>query len=128
MIVLDASAALMMILRHPGSEGLAERVIGATIHAPALVEIEVVSGLRRLQRQRQIAADRAAIGLEWFLDLGIKKHHGDDLTRRIFALRHSLSPYDAAYVAVAELVDAPLLTADGRLSRAHGHKARVELF
>lgn len=128
MIVLDASAALKMLLRHPGAEALVKRVIGTTIHAPALIEVEVVSGLRRLVRQRQIAADRAAIGLDWFLDLGIEKHHGDDLTRRIFALRHSLSAYDAAYVAVAELVDAPLLTADGRLSRAHGHKARVELF
>lgn len=128
MIVLDASAALKMILRHQGSEALAERVIGTAIHAPALIEVEVVSGLRRLHRQRRIATDRAAIGLDWFLDLGIEKHHGEDLTRRIFALRHSLSAYDAAYVAVAELVDAPLLTADGRLSRAHGHQARVELF
>lgn len=103
-------------------------MIATTIHAPALIEVEIVSGLRRLERQRQIAADRAAVGLEWFLDLGIEKHHGNDLTRRFFALRQSLSAYDAAYVAVAELVDAPLLTADRRLSRAHGHKARVELF
>lgn len=128
MIVLDASAALKMILRHEGSEALAARVIGKDIHAPALIEVEVVSGLRRLQRQRRVAEDRATIGLEWFLDLGIEKHHGPDLTRRIFALRHSLSAYDAAYVAVAELIQAPLLTADGRLSRAHGHRARVELF
>lgn len=128
MIVLDASAALKMILRHQGSEVLAERVVGNDIHAPALIEVEVVSGLRRLQRQRQIAADRALIGLEWFLDLGIEKHHGAELTRRIFALQHSLSAYDAAYIAVAELTLAPLVTADARLSRAHGHKARVELF
>lgn len=128
MIVLDASAALKMILRHEGSEALAARVIGEDIHAPALVEVEVVSGLGRLQRQRRVAADRAAIGLEWFLDLGIEMHHGPELTRRIFALRHSLSAYDAAYVAVAESIEAPLLTADGRLSRAHGHRARVELF
>lgn len=128
MIVLDASAALKMVLRHGGSEALAARVVGKDIHAPALIEVEVVSGLRRLQRQRRIAEDRAMIGLEWFLDLGIEKHHGPELTRRIFALRHSLSAYDAAYVAVAELIEAPLLTADGRLSRAHGHRARVELF
>lgn len=128
MIVLDASAALKMVLRHEGSEALAARLVGKDIYAPALIEVEVVSGLRRLQRQRRIAADRAMIGLEWFLDLGIEKHHGPELTRRIFALRDSLSAYDAAYVAVAESIDAPLLTADGRLSRAHGHRARVELF
>ncbi len=128
MIVLDASAALKMVLSHEGSEALVVRVVGKDIHAPALIEVEVVSGLRRLQRQRQITEDRAMIGLEWFLDLGIEKHHGPELTRRIFALRHSLSSYDAAYIAVAELIEAPLLTADGRLSRAHGHRARVELF
>lgn len=128
MIVLDASAALKMVLRHEGSDALAARVVGSDIHAPALIEVEVASGLRRLQRQRRIAEDRAIIGLEWFLDLGIEKHHGPELTRRIFALRHSLSAYDAAYVAVAELIEAPLLTADGRLSRAHGHRAKVELF
>lgn len=127
MIVLDASAALKMILRHEGTEALASRVIGEDIHAPALIEVEVVSGLRRLLRQRRIAEDRAMIGLEWFLDLGIEEHHGAELTRRAFALRHSLSAYDAAYVAVAEWVGAPLLTADARLSRAHGHRARVEL-
>jgi predicted nucleic acid-binding protein len=127
-IVLDASAALKMVLSHEGSEALVARVVGEDIHAPALIEVEVVSGLRRLQRQRRIAEDRALIGLEWFLDLGIEKHHGPELTRRIFALRNSLSSYDAAYIAVAELIEAPLLTADGRLSRAHGHRARVELF
>ncbi len=72
--------------------------------------------------------EERVIGLEWFLDLGIEMHHGPELTRRIFALRHSLSAYDAAYVAVAESIEAPLLTADGRLSRAHGHRARVERF
>ncbi len=128
MIVLDASAALKMILHHEGSDALAARVVGEDIHAPALIEVEVVSGLRRLLRQRRIAEDRAMIGLEWFLDLAIEVHSGVELARRIFGLRHSLSAYDAAYVAVAELIGAPLLTADGRLSRAHGHRARVELF
>ncbi len=127
MIVLDASAALKMILHHEGSDALAARVVGEDIHAPALIEVEVVSGLRRLLRQRRIAEDRAMIGLEWFLDLAIEVHSGVELARRIFGLRHSLSAYDAAYVAVAELIGAPLLTADGRLSRAHGHRARVEL-
>jgi predicted nucleic acid-binding protein len=127
-IALDASAARKMILRHEGSDALAARVVGKDIHAAALIEVEVVSGLGRLQRRRRIAEDRAMIGLEWFLDLGIEKQHRLEITRRIFALRHRLSAYDAAYVAVAEWIEAPLLTADGRLSRAHGHRAKVELF
>jgi predicted nucleic acid-binding protein len=126
-IVLDASCALKLILKHEGSERLARRVLGEELHAPSLIDVEVVSGLRRLVRQRQLAPERASLGLEWFLDLGIDRHHGVELARRAFALRNSLSAYDAAYVVVAELLSAPLLTADGRLSRSHGHEARIEL-
>jgi predicted nucleic acid-binding protein len=126
-IVLDASCALELILKLEGGEALAARVVGEEIHAPCLIEIEVLSGLRRLVRQRQLSPERARFGLDWFLDLGIERHHGVELARRVFALRGSLSAYDAAYVAVAELLSAPLLTADARLARAHGHSARIEL-
>lgn len=128
MIVLDASAALKMILRHENSDALATRTVGEDIHAPALIDIEVVSSLRRLLRARQIGAERATAGLDWFLDLGVERHHGPEFTRRAFTLRDSLSAYDAAYVAVAEFLEAPLLTADLRLGRAHGHRAKVEVY
>ena len=127
MIVLDASCALELILRREGSAGLAERVVAEEVHAPCLIDVEVVSGLRRLLRQRLLSPERAILGLEWLLDLGIERHHGGELARRVFALRGSLSAYDAAYVAVAELLSAPLLTADARLARSHGHAARIEL-
>ena len=124
--MLDASCALELILKQ-GSVELAARVVGENVHAPFLIDIEILSGLRRLVRQRELSAERASLGLEWFFDLSIERHHSVELARRVFALRDSLSAYDAAYVVVAEFLRAPLLTADRRLARSHGHHARIEV-
>ena len=126
MIVLDASCALKLILRQAPTD-LARRVMGDEIHAPFLLDTEVLSALRRLIRQKELDVERATAGLDWLFDLGIERHHNKELAWRAFALRNSLSAYDATYVAVAELLNAPLLTADGRLARSHGHHARIEL-
>jgi predicted nucleic acid-binding protein len=125
-IVIDASCALKLILQQAGAEALAERVLSDEIHAPHLIDVEVLNGLRRLLRLRQVSLDRAREGLRWFLDLAIERHGHAELAWRIFDLRDNLSAHDAAYVAVAELAQAPLLTADRRLARAHGLRARVE--
>lgn len=126
MIVLDASCALKLILKQDG-DALARRVVGGALHAPFLIDIEILSGLRRLARQREITGERATQGLEWFFDLGIERHHSVELPRRVFTLRNSLSAYDAAYVALAEFLAVPLLTCDGRLARSHGHHAEIEM-
>jgi predicted nucleic acid-binding protein len=127
MIVLDASCCLELMLGREGRAGLARRVVTEEVHAPCLIDVEVLNGLRRLLRQKALSLERATLGLDWLLDLGIERHHGPELARRAFALRSSLSAYDAAYVAVAELLSAPLLTADARLAHSHGHTARIEL-
>lgn len=106
---------------------LARRVMADEIHAPFLLDTEVLSALRRLLRQKELDVERARAGLDWLFDLGIERHHSEELAWRAFALRNSLSAYDATYVAVAELLNAPLLTADARLARSHGHHARIEL-
>lgn len=126
MIVIDASCALKLLLKQGNAETLAHRLLSEEIHAPHLIDVEVLSGLRRLSRLRQVSLERARDGLGWFLDLAIERHGHAELAWRIFDLRDSLSAHDAAYVAVAELAQAPLLTADGRLARAHGHRARIE--
>ena len=126
MIVLDASCALKLILRQAPTD-LARRVMGDEIHAPFLLDTEVLSALRRLIRQKDLEVERAAAGLDWLFDLGVERHHSEELAWRAFALRNSLSAYDATYVAVAELLNAPLLTADARLVRSHGHHAKIEL-
>jgi predicted nucleic acid-binding protein len=126
LIVLDASCALKLILRQAPVD-LARRVMADEIYAPFLLDTEVLSALRRLLRQKELDVERATAGLDWLFDLGIERHHSKELAWRAFALRNSLSVYDAAYVAVAELLNAPLLTADARLVRSHGHHARIEL-
>ena len=126
MIVLDASCALKIILKQ-GPVALAQRVLSGETHAPYLLDTEVLSALRRLIRQKELDVERATASLNWLFDLGIERHHSEEIAWRSFALRNSLSAYDAAYVAVAEFLDAPLLTADGRLARSHGHHARIEL-
>ncbi|MFL5429983.1 MAG: type II toxin-antitoxin system VapC family toxin, partial [Myxococcales bacterium] len=60
-------------------------------------------------------------------DLPLQRHPHHDLIPRVWELRSSLTAYDAVYVALAEILDAPLVTRDGKLLRAHGHRARVDL-
>ncbi|HXZ11892.1 MAG TPA: type II toxin-antitoxin system VapC family toxin [Candidatus Sulfotelmatobacter sp.] len=94
---------------------------------PAHRDIEVTQVLRRLVRQRLVPANRAGEVIQDLLDLRITRYGHFVLLHRIWQLRNSLSAYDAAYVALAELLGAPLLTCDGRIASAPGHKATVEV-
>jgi predicted nucleic acid-binding protein len=97
------------------------------MHAPQLLDIEITQVLRRLVRQKEITAPRAEQVLEDLSDLLIERHDHQELIQRIWQLRDSLSAYDGAYVALAEALAAPLLTCDGKLAGAHGHRAKIEL-
>ena len=129
MWVLDASVILEVLLKTPLGERHAARVFGAdeSLHAPHLVDVEVAQVLRRLTLAEEIAEQRAAQVLENLADLRLVRHEHVPLLGRIWQLRESVTAYDAAYLALAEGLSAPLLTCDGRLSRAHGHRAAVEL-
>lgn len=97
------------------------------MHAPQLLDIEITQVLRRLVRQKEITAARAEQALQDLADLLIERHDHQALIQRIWQLRDSLSAYDGAYVALAEGLAAPLLTCDGKLAGAHGHRATIEL-
>lgn len=129
MIVLDASAAVELILRTPRSDRIAARVLDPAqrLHAPELIDIEVVQVLRRLHLAKELTLERAGIAVSDFEHLMVERHPHRPLMRRVWALRSMMSAYDSAYVALAEALDAPLVTCDERLSRAHGHDARIEL-
>jgi predicted nucleic acid-binding protein len=129
LIVLDASAAVELILRTPRSDRIAARVLDPTqrLHAPELIDIEVVQVLRRLHLAKELTLERAGIAVSDFEHLAVERHPHRPLMRRVWALRSMMSAYDSAYVALAEALDAPLVTCDERLSRAHGHDARIEL-
>lgn len=130
MIVLDASAAIDWLLLTPAGQRIDKRIFSGneSLHAPHLLDLEVAQVLRRMEREGIISTQRAAEAIEDLLDLRIARYPNVVLLPKTWLLRHNLSAYDAAYVALAETLAAPLLTRDGRLASSSGHKAVIELF
>lgn len=129
MIVLDASAAIEWLLQTAAGARVEERLFSKaeTLHAPHLIDIEVAQVLRRYVTAGTITASRGSEALEDLLDLSFTRYSHDVLLGRIWELRDNLTAYDAAYVALAETLEAPLVTCDGRLAAAPGHHARVDV-
>ncbi len=129
MIVLDASAVVALLLSTEVGRRVADAISSPTVslHAPQLLDIEVAQALRRYVRQGAITAGRGFTGVETLGQLGIIRYGHSELLSRIWALRENLTAYDATYVALAEALDAPLLTLDTHLASAPGHEARVRL-
>lgn len=130
MIVVDASAPLESVSAATVNEPLAERLLAEAenLHAPHLIDVEVLSGLRRLQARREIAPDRAVAARSELTALAIERYPHAGLTDRMWELGDNLSAYDASYLVLSELLRAPLITCDGRLARSPGHRAVVEYF
>jgi predicted nucleic acid-binding protein len=91
---------------------------GVDLHVPALCDVEVAAGIRRAMLRRWLVDDRAGEALEDYLDLPLRRHGHQSLLDRIHGLRANLSAYDATYVALAEQLNAGLVTSDERLARA----------
>lgn len=129
MIVVDASTVVDLLLRAAAAPHLADRLLrrGVSLHAPHLLVVEVAQAVRRYALSGEISARRGGEAVADLLDLPVHRHPHDILLPRIWELRRSVAAYDAAYVALAEALDAPLLTRDGKLARSHGHRARIEL-
>jgi predicted nucleic acid-binding protein len=123
-IVADASAMVAALLH----EGPARRVLAtAVIHAPHLLDVEVLSVFRRLHRAGTLAAADAERCLAAFQAMGIRRSGHGPLLARGWVLRHNLSAYDATYVSLAEALGCPLLTADRRLAAAPGPECPIQL-
>ena len=117
MIVVDASVVVEWLAGGPGAERILpwlERHEGA-LHAPGLVDVEVAQVLRRLERQEAMSEPRGRAAIEMLAVLPLRRHPSRPLLPRIWELRSNLTGYDAAYVALAEALGAPLLTLDQRL-------------
>jgi predicted nucleic acid-binding protein len=128
-IVLDASAAIEWLLRTQTGIKIDNRIFSSKVplHAPHLLDIEVAQVLRRYVQEKTITAQRGQEALEDLGDLPLNRYPHDFLIPRVWELRATLTAYDAVYVALAELLDAPLLTCDGRIASAPGHHANVDV-
>jgi predicted nucleic acid-binding protein len=128
-IVLDASAVLEVLPRTPNAEAVERRLFASrqTLHAPHLLDVEIAQVVRRYAAAGEIDQERGRAALADLSDFPLRRYPHDILLPRIWDLRYNLTAYDAAYVALAEALDAPLLTRDHRLAAAAGHHARVEL-
>ena len=96
-------------------------------HSPHLIDVEVTQGLRRLVRAGEVSADRAAEAIEDLVDLDLHRHAHVDLLTRAWKLRDNVTAYDAMYFALAEALDATVVTCDTSLAKASGHRAHIEV-
>jgi predicted nucleic acid-binding protein len=127
-IVVDSSAVVDALAGVTGTDQLRSVLAREELNAPTLLDFEVVSALRGLTLGGHLSPGRADDLLTDYDDLAIHRWPGaDGLRRRAFQLRDTVSAYDAAYVALAEALDCPLVTRDGRLARSQGHSARIDI-
>lgn len=113
----------------PHADRIAERVFrrGETLHAPHLLDVEVAQVLRRYASRGEIEPGHGASLIELLAAFPIARYPHQPLLPRIWELRHNITAYDAAYVALAEGLRATLVTRDERLAEAPGHRARIEV-
>ena len=126
--MMDASAILEVLLQTPAARRVSRVLFaaGQTLHAPQLIDLEIAQVLRRYVRSASISTDRGAEALSDFLDLPLTRYPHFVLLTRVWQMRHNLTAYDAAYLALAEALDAPLITRDRALARTSS-RAQVEL-
>jgi predicted nucleic acid-binding protein len=128
-IVVDASALLEFLLQTPLGERVEARLFRDEdeLHAPHLVDVELVQGLRRLVRTGEVSSGRADEAIADLIDLDLHRHAHVDLLGRAWRLRDNITAYDAMYVALAEAIGAPMVTCDNPLAKAPGHRVRIEV-
>lgn len=130
MLVLDASALVDLLLnRHPRAPQIVARVLAEApnLHTPHLCDVEVAQVLRRFVLRGELDPSHAVAAIEDLADLPITRHSHSALLPRALDLRDVATVYDAVYIALAELLDAPLLTCDAALGRIHGLGVTVEV-
>lgn len=129
MIVADTSAVLAALAGRPADPDLVERLgEDPDLHAPHLIDVEVLSALRRLVASGALSEDRAADVRTDFADLSLTRYPHHPLADRVWALRGNLTAYDAVFVALSEVLECPLVTCDAGLASAARRLTRVELF
>jgi predicted nucleic acid-binding protein len=128
-IVVDASALLEALLRRSAARAVEDRLFAPreTLHAPHLLDVEVAQVIRRYAAHGDIDGERGRLALADLSDFPLRRYPHAFLLPRIWELRNNLTAYDAAYVALAEALDAPLITRDRRFAAAAWQYAQIEL-
>lgn len=128
MLVVDASV-LTPVVADAGSDGqqFRERLRGETVAGPDLLRVEVASVLRRHASTGNLTAEQADAAIDDLLGFPVTVYPTASLLRRVWELRANVTAYDGCYVALAEAIGSPLLTADRRLASAPGTRCRVEV-
>jgi predicted nucleic acid-binding protein len=130
LIVLDTSAAVdVLVANQPAAGWVADQLEqSAEIAVPHLIDVEVASALRRLAHTEIVSERRARSALSLFAELDVKRYPHLDLIPRVWQLRAAFTAYDAVFVALAEALDAELVTTDAALGRAPGARCRIRAF
>jgi predicted nucleic acid-binding protein len=128
-IVVDASAMTEFLLQTPRGRRVETRLFqdDDELHVPHLLDVEVLQALRRLVRTRELSADRAEEAIADLADFDLRRHPLVDFLGRAWEWRDNVTAYDAMYVALAEAIEARLITCDGSLGKAPGHTAHIEV-
>ncbi|MCA1736682.1 MAG: type II toxin-antitoxin system VapC family toxin [Actinobacteria bacterium] len=128
-MVLDASVVVELLLNTVRGNVAAKRLNEAdvTLHAPHLVGVEVTQAVRRYVRTGTLPQERGRLALVHLAELDLRRYPHEPLLPRIWSLRENLTAYDAAYVSLAEALDAPLWTFDSALESVPGSVAVVEV-
>ena len=129
MLVIDASVLAVALLDDgPDGDAVRQRLRGEQLAAPALIDLEVVSVWRGLARGGgHLDARRVGLALDDLRDLPIQRFEHTPCLPRCWDLRDNLTSYDAAYIVLAETLQASLLTGDRRLARSAGPRCAIEV-
>jgi predicted nucleic acid-binding protein len=117
MIVIDASALLETLLRSEVGLEISDSLLDNEMHAPHLIDLEVAQALRHIVLHGELTAAQGHEALVAFAAMPIMRHPHTPLMLEIWALRHNLTSYDAAYLALARALGAPLITQDAALRK-----------
>ncbi|WP_155341433.1 type II toxin-antitoxin system VapC family toxin [Acrocarpospora corrugata] len=130
-LVVDASIVFRLLANVKGDDLLRQR-LARKVHAPALIDVEIASVVRghviTSKPEVRISEERARIMLERYAQLRIVRHPMLPLQPRVLELRNNLTAYDGMYVALAELLELPLLTDDAKFAGSTGHRAEIHRY
>ena len=124
-VVVDSSVVVAALVDTGDNGAWAEKILEQDdLYAPELLRVEASNVLRRLERGKEITEQEANAAFEDLMELDVELHAFEPFSERVWELRHNVTSYDGWYVALAEALNLPLATLDGRLAKADGPKCR----